>query len=257
MNKLQDAIIRAAVEVVNTNATSSIVLVCEHASAFIPQEYNDLGLTQEARLSHAAWDPGARGVAVELSAKLNAVLVASRISRLVYDCNRPPGHANAMPARSEIYDVPGNFNLSEAEKNKRHDLYYLPFRNAVADAVAGVAHPLLVTIHSFTPVYHGVHRQVEIGILHDDDDRLANAMLDRADQHTKHLVKRNEPYGPVDGVTHTVAEHATPRSYPNVMIEVRNDLIATPETQAKIASQLAGWLIEAVQSLDEDGRWTV
>lgn len=243
---------RPVFDVVNPQGTSPMVLVCEHASCFIPAHLSDLGLSPEARRSHAAWDPGALGVAQDLSQHLDAVLVASRISRLVYDANRPPGHPGAMPEQSEVYDVPGNVGLSEKAKSHRYDNYYLPFHNAVAGAMSGPAAPILITVHSFTPVYHGVAREVEIGILHDADRRLADAMLTRSGDHTSHVVRRNEPYGPVDGVTHTVAAHATPRGLPNVMLEIRNDLIQTTQAQARIARQLAGWLSAAVADLQGD-----
>ncbi|WP_037971535.1 N-formylglutamate amidohydrolase [Sulfitobacter noctilucae] len=239
----------AVFEVVNPAGTSPIVLVCEHASAYIPPQHNNLGLSGDVLTSHVAWDPGARAVAVDMSRLLDAVLVASKISRLVYDCNRPLTAPGATPARSEIFDIPGNLNLSQAVRQARHDAYYRPFHTAVESALQAVSAPILVTMHSFTPVYHGAPRSVEIGLLHDTDSRLTDAMLETAGAHTGHIVQRNEPYGPADGVTHTIAQHATPRDCPSVMIEVRNDLIAVPETQADMAKQLAGWLAEAITQM--------
>ncbi len=242
----------AVFEVVNPAGTSPIVLVCEHASAFIPPAYADLGLTGEALTSHAAWDPGARGVAVEMSRLLDAVLVASKVSRLVYDCNRPLSSPGATPARSEVFDIPGNLNLSQTERQARYDAYYLPFHKAVADVMRAAPAPILVTMHSFTPVYHGTRREVDIGLLHDADSRLTDAMLDCAEHHTSHVLRRNEPYGPADGVTHTLTEHATARGLPSVMIEVRNDLIATAQAQAEMARTLAGWLTDATARIEGD-----
>lgn len=253
MNDIEDGAPRPVFEVINGAGTSPIVLVCEHASAFMPKALNNLGLSGEVLTSHAAWDPGAMAVAQAMSQHLDATLVASRISRLVYDCNRPPGHLGAMPTRSEIYDIPGNLNLTASERQTRHDLYYRPFHAAVAAAMRDTPAAILVTMHSFTPVYNGSPREVEIGILHDADTRVADAMIACAGAHTDHIVRRNEPYGPVDGVTHTVAEHATPQGHANVMLEVRNDLIETPDAQAKIARQLANWLIEATAG---DTAWT-
>lgn len=257
MNQVNSGKKRPVYEVTLPAGTSPIVLVCEHASAFIPAAFDNLGLADEALTSHAAWDPGALGVALKLSQSLDAVLVASCISRLVYDCNRPPGHPGAMPERSEVFDVPGNTNLTDAARQSRHDTYYLPFRNAVEAAISAKPKPVMVTMHSFNPVYHGVPREVEIGILHADDARVADAMLDCARAHTDHIVRRNEPYGPTDGVTHTVAEHATPQGHPNVMIEVRNDLIQTPEAQAEMARQLTGWLTQALSEITGGDGWTV
>ncbi|MGV6849398.1 MAG: N-formylglutamate amidohydrolase [Marinibacterium sp.] len=234
------------VDVRNAQARSDIVLVCEHAGRFIPSDLNDLGLSEAARRSHVAWDPGALGVAAALSARLDAVLFASTVSRLVYDCNRPPHAPDAMPAQSEAYAIPGNANLTEKDRANRADRYYHPFRRRLAEQVANRSHPILVTIHSFTPVYHGRRRDVEIGILHDTDSRLADALLDRTGPH---VIRRNEPYGPEDGVTHTLKEHALPGGHLNVMIEIRNDLIETEADQADMAALLARWITDALEKL--------
>jgi predicted N-formylglutamate amidohydrolase len=239
--------------VANAAGSSSVVLVCEHASHNIPQSFNGLGLSQDARISHAAWDPGAMAVAKGLSENLDAVLVACKVSRLVYDCNRPPTASDAMPTRSEIIDVPGNMNLSQSERDARVVAFYQPFQQALHSLVQQATHPVLVTIHSFTPVYHGQMRSVEIGILHDTDTRFADAMLQTADQHMTANVQRNEPYGPTDGVTHTLIEHAIKEGHLNVMIEIRNDLIETAEQQDEMAMALKEWIVAAFAQLSLPG----
>jgi predicted N-formylglutamate amidohydrolase len=185
------------------------------------------------------------GVARCLSARLDAALVAGTVSRLVYDCNRPPSSPDAMPSRSELIDIPGNVGLSEIDRSTRTKTYYEPFRKTLAGHIQRTDRPIVITIHSFTPVYHGQPRAVEIGVLHDADARLADAMLETAQTHTTLLVERNQPYGPQNGVTHTLKEHALPGGHLNVMLEIRNDLIRTDEEQDKIAATLAAWLTEA------------
>ena len=98
-----------------------------------------------------------------------------------------------------------------------------------------------MTVHSFTPVYFGAKRDVEIGILHDEDTRLADALLEEL-AGAPHKVERNQPYGPQDGVTHSLKRHAMSRGIANVMLEIRNDLIATPQQQAAWAAELAPWI---------------
>lgn len=236
------------VRLINASGISSVVLVCEHASSFIPGNLENLGLKPEDRQSHAAWDPGALAVAKRLSDRLNAKLVASAISRLVYDCNRPPEAADAMPERSERIAVPGNAGLDVAARKERAATYYEPFRQAVASAMNATVSPILITVHSFTPIYDGEPRSVEIGILHDDDTRLANAMLDAATASSLDA-RRNEPYGPQDGVTHTLKEHAIKAGHPNVMIEIRNDLITDKAQQNYIADCLGEWLDVALPTI--------
>lgn len=245
MNQTQENRPETVYEVVNPKGTSPIVLVCEHASHVIPDQFANLGLSGDALNSHAAWDPGAMAVARIMAQELDAVLVASRVSRLVYDCNRPPEADGAMPAKSEIFDIPGNANLTQAERATRTATYYTPFKHALASVIAAKADPVLVTIHSFTPIYHGAQREVEVGILHDSDTRLADAMLKTGAAHIPHITQRNQPYGPQDGVTHTLVDHGVSGGHPNVMIELRNDLIQTSEDQRIMAKQLAAWLPDA------------
>lgn len=237
------------VDLINPAGRGSFVLVCEHAANFIPPELQGLGLAPGLAGSHIAWDPGALPVAREMARILDAPLVAQRISRLVYDCNRPPEAASAIPEVSEVFPVPGNAGLSPADRQARVDAVYLPFRDALAACLdaqqAAGRTPTVVTVHSFTPVYKGRQRDVEVGILHDTDRRFADAVLRQAGAERALKVRRNEPYGPADGVTHTLRLHALPRGLENVMIEVRNDLIGDAASQRAMAAMLAGWLMAA------------
>jgi predicted N-formylglutamate amidohydrolase len=242
----------AVATVLNRPGQSKIVLVCEHASNHIPDAYGDLGLTDAAKLSHAAWDIGAQGLAEHLSADLDAVLVLNTVSRLVYDCNRPPLAADAMPAQSERITVPGNRDLSPAQKAQRVDTVYTPFHNAVATALQTVGpDAILVTIHSFTGVYNGQTRDTEIGLIHDDNSQLAEQMMQTADEHSPRSFCLNQPYARQHGVTHLLERHGTQNALMNVMIEVRNDLIDSDDGRRAIGKILARVL---TQSLTQLGR---
>ena len=234
----------------NASARGRIILVCEHASRLLPKSLGTLGLSEEALASHIAWDPGALAVSRFMAKNLDATLIFQRFSRLVYDCNRPPESPAAMPEKSEVFDVPGNADLDQAARDARTEALYMPFREKLADLVQGrIAEgraPVIVTMHSFTPVYFGKPREVEIGILHDTDTRIADGMLAAAETAGLYNVRRNEPYGPEDGVTHTLREHGLANGLPNVMIEVRNDLIRDEVGQGVVADYLAGLLTESL-----------
>lgn len=237
------------VAVENPLGTSRVLLVCEHASSTLPARYGTLGLGEDVLKSHIAWDPGALAVSRLLSQSLDATLIYQNYSRLIYDCNRPPESASAMPVISEIYNIPGNMALDDAERFARTAALYMPFQSGVRDLVdarreAGIE-TVLVTMHSFTPVYHGTRREVEIGLLHDADTRLVDAMLEHTEA-GNFRVERNQPYGPQDGVTHTLRLHALPGGLLNVMIEVRNDLIENEEGQRAAAGFLSGLLRKAI-----------
>jgi len=230
---------RPAAHVLNAHGTAPAVLVCEHASRFIPASLGGLGLNAEAATSHVAWDIGALDLARKLSQGMDAPLVASRISRLVYDCNRPPEATGSIPSQSEVFTIPGNADLGIRQREQRARDVYDPFRTLLGQVLdRHPVDPAMITIHSFTPVYNGQARAVELGILHDSDDRFAQALLAGARQETGLRCELNQPYSATDGVTHTLREQAGHRGLANVMIEVRNDLIDTPEGVTRIAGQL-------------------
>jgi len=241
-----------AAEVINPDGRAPIVLVCEHASAFMPKSMAGLGLREEDRLSHAAWDIGALALATRLSDLLDAPLVASRISRLVYDCNRPPEAPDSIPAKSELIEAPANANLSVAERQARIAEVYEPFRALLTRTIVGrgTALPALITIHSFTPVFFGAVREVELGLLHDSDDRLARAMLSVTPDFSTLKTALNEPYGPKDGVTHTLKEHALEAGLLNVMIEVRNDYVGDYAGVERVAHELAEIIEQGLEACD-------
>ena len=241
----------APVRLHNVQGASPIIIVCEHASNHMPPSFGDLGLDEEALTSHAAYDPGAGAVAERLSDRFDAPLVSGTMSRLIYDLNRPPEAPSAMTERSERFDIPGNHNLTDAEKAARIAQIYRPFERALADLMDGRQDGVLVTVHSFAPIYHGKPRSVELGIVHDTDRRLADVMLELApDMRMQGLgAERNAPYGPQDGVTHTLKRHAIPRRWLNVMLEIRNDLIATAADQDRVAGLLHVLIDRAVHRL--------
>lgn len=250
MNKAAKTQRTPTVEVFNPKGKSPVVILCEHASHAIPERYCGLGLAESDRQSHAAWDPGALPIAKILATELDAPLVASLVSRLVYDCNRPPEAPSAMPEASELIKVPGNRDLTQAQKDERTQFVYVPFCEAVTQTIASREdQAVIVTVHSFTPIYFGNRRTTEIGILHDSDTRLADAMIAEAGA-IKMKVDRNEPYGPNDGVTHSLRLHGISNGIANVMIEVRNDLIDTPDAQRDAAHQLLALLRPALASLE-------
>ncbi len=240
----------ASFAVSHTEQVPRILLVCEHASSHIPPEFNQLGLSDDAANSHVAWDPGALAVAQLMAKGLDAVLVYGTMSRLLYDCNRPPEASSAIPLRSEVFDIPGNACLTVAERSARVSRVYTPFSNALSEEISRHRKTLLlmVTIHSFTPVFHGVTREVEIGILHGEDTRFARAMMRTKPTDADFCIRANEPYAAVDGVAHTLDLHGKGNDLPNVMIEVRNDLIATEPDQRAMAKFLTDWV---KQTLDQ------
>jgi len=151
-----------------------------------------------------------------------------------------------MPAVSEVTEIPGNRNLSFAERLARIQEIYRPFHQAVSEVLdtraAQDQKSVIVSIHSFTPVYKGKTRKVELGILHDRDASFSSTLIKRF---SKVDARLNEPYGPKDGVLHTMNLHAAPRGLKHAMIEIRNDLISSERGQQTWAQWLSVPLIQA------------
>ena len=243
------------VEIINPYGSSRIVLVCEHAANLVPESLDDLGLTEDQLNAHIGWDPGARDLALRLSEALDAPLVAARFSRLVYDCNRPPEAPSAMPRQTEVCEVPGNADISPEARLARADEIYVPFHQALFGVLRHKRKcdldPILVTVHSFTPVFNGKRRDVEIGYLHGEDDRLSKALEYHSSYQTPYNIKLNQPYAPSDGVLHTIEKHLADAPFPYVMIEVRNDLLTEEDQLSAIHTLFSKCIPEAVSSLDD------
>ncbi len=231
---------------VNEGGQSPYVLICEHASNLLPRRLGTLGLPESDMQRHIAWDIGAEGVARKLSRLIDAPLVMQRYSRLAYDCNRPPESPGAIPETSELTRVPGNCKLSAEDKLARIREIYRPFHEGIAAvldkrAAYGVK-SIAVSIHSFTALYKGKPRSVELGILHDRDTALSGKLIKSFPNVDARL---NEPYGPKDGVLHTLNLHAFARGLAHAMIEIRNDLVAHERGQDEWAQRLSVPLIHA------------
>lgn len=229
------------------DAAGPVVLVCEHASNAAPAEFGPLGLDPAQMAAHIAWDPGALPVARAMADRIGAALVAGTISRLIYDLNRPPDAPGAMPGISDGVVIALNQGLSPAARAARAAAIHAPFHAQLAETLAARQGAILVTVHSFTPVYQGRTRTTALGVLHDSDPRLADALLAEAPAQFG-PVRRNDPYGPEDGVTHTLQRHGDDRL--NVMLEIRSDLIATAQQQTEMAGALSDWLAAALHRLE-------
>lgn len=237
----------------NIAGTSDFVVICEHAGRLIPETLGDLGLEASELTRHIAWDIGAREIAMALADRLDAPLFMQRYSRLVCDCNRRPDVDSFMPVISESTEIPGNMNVSADARAARVTEIFNPFHDHVSAELdkrrAADRRTLLVTIHSFTPVYKGVERPWEIGVLYNRDKTLSPAMLELLRAKTDHVVGDNQPYAVGDETDYAIPVHGEARGLPCVEIEIRNDL-TTGDAQAEYWSALlADMLTQAAKDL--------
>ena len=231
-----------AVETVNAQGKSPYVLLCEHASNYIPARYDRLGLAPSELKRHIAWDIGVAPIARELSRALDAPLVLSGYSRLLIDCNRPVGVPTSIPEISESTPIPGNSGLTDDERAYRAANFFWPFQEEVArilDRRQAENTPTIVFgVHSFTPIFKGFVRPWHAGILFRKARSLGNALVE-ALQEPGLSVVANEPYRIEDGGDHTVPVHGESRGLDAVLIEIRQDLIGKHAGQSAWAKRLA------------------
>lgn len=232
----------APFETIGGDPATGWLILCDHASNRMPARYDGLGMPLGELERHIAYDIGAEGVTRRLAARLGAPAVMSRFSRLLIDPNRGDDDPTLVMRLSDGAVVPGNARIDPAERDFRIRTFYDPYHRAVAaaiDAAIASGHPpAIVSIHSFTPLWRGVRRPWEIGILWDSDPRLAVPMIEllKADQGL--TVGDNEPYsGRLKG--DTMYRHATLRGLAHALIEYRQDLIAEAPGQAAWADRTA------------------
>jgi predicted N-formylglutamate amidohydrolase len=234
----------------NPGAASPFLLLGDHAGREIPHALGTLGLPADERRRHIAWDIGVAGLGQALSAAMGATFIRQRFSRLVIDCNRDPARADAIPEVSDGTPVPGNRGLTLAQRQARVEQVARPYHAAIAaelDARAALGRPTtLVSLHSFTPRMDGFDRPWRFGVLHAEDSVFSRAVLARLRaQVGAGLVGDNAPYS-MDEVDFTIPHHARPRGLDYLELEVRQDLLARPAGQQRIALRLAALLPQAL-----------
>ncbi|HYE00895.1 MAG TPA: N-formylglutamate amidohydrolase [Alphaproteobacteria bacterium] len=224
-----------------SNFPGPVLLVCDHAGRAVPKCLGDLGVPPAEMERHVAYDIGAAAVTRLLAAAWGAPAVLATYSRLVLDLNRQLDDPTAMPEISDGTVVPANRGCGAAELRRRGQALHVPYHGAVdgqimAALAAGQA-PAVISMHSMTPVMRGVARPWHISVLWDRDGRIAEPLM--ANLRAQGLVVGdNEPYSGRDHHGFTVETHCTPRGLPNVLIELRQDLVATEAGQQEWAERL-------------------
>ncbi len=245
----------APVVVENTGGPAPLLLLCDHASAFIPAALDRLGLDGAELARHIAWDIGAAEVTRELARLLDARALLSHFSRLVVDPNRWPEDPTLVPQISDGTVVPGNRDLGAEAIEVRMATFYRPYHDAIEAEIerrlAAGETPAVVSVHSFTPVMRGGERPWQVGVLWQEDVRLPVPMIARLRDRGL-VVGDNEPYSARAGLGHTLEKHADPRGLPNLLIEVRQDLIDTRHGAAAWAAMIAEELAPILADLAAD-----
>ena len=238
----------------NEGGPSPLVLVADHAGAEIPRALAGLGLSASALETHIAVDIGVAALARALSDLLAAELVEQRWSRLVIDCNRDPGRPDSSPVVSDGIPIPGNGALTAEARQARRAAVFDPYHARIEAALERRIgrpgpRPILVSLHSFTPVLGGSARPWRLGVLHAGDSPFSAAALGALrEAFGAAAVGDNAPYR-MDETDYTVPRHARGRGLDYLELETRQDLIADSAAAAALAAILADVLATAAKSL--------
>lgn len=242
----------APYEIHGEDRASRWLITCDHASNTVPPSVGggSLGLPEADMNRHIAYDIGAAGMTRALADALGAPAILSNFSRLVIDPNRGLDDPTLL---MKIYDgsvIPANRQADAVEKARRVDAFYTPYHTAYAELAARQDDTVIIAVHSFTPQLNGrPPRPWHVGILHAFDDRLSDPLLARLHSEPDLCVGDNEPYaGHLPG--DAIDRHALQTGHANALIEVRNDLIETPQTQSAWGARLANILTHALTDME-------
>ncbi len=226
----------------NPLGRSPFLLTSDHFGRALPESLGDLGLPEGELTRHIAWDIGIAGVARALSERLDAHLIAQRYSRLVIDCNRPFTSPSSIPLMSEATMVPGNEGLTREATEARRREVFDPYHRRIADVIdrrlADGLPTVLVSLHSFTPIYAGIKRPWHVGTLYQRDTRLPLLLLKALRAQADLVAGDNEPYAVSDETDYTIPVHGEARGLMNTGIEIRQDLIGDQAGEAEWAERL-------------------
>jgi len=241
------------VRVLREAGQSAFCLTADHAGRASPRRLGRLGVAEGELDRHIAWDIGIAGVTERLSETLDATTVLQTYSRLVVDCNRDPSVPSSMPEVSEHTAIPGNVGLSHTDRAARVTEIFEPYHariRALLDArLAAGRRTIYVAMHSFTPVFKGESRAMQVGVLYNRDVRLAEIMLELLRAEGDLTVGDNAPYAVSDVTDYGVPVHAERRGLAHVEIEIRQDLIASEAGQVAWAARFARLLRDAAVRL--------
>ncbi len=240
--------------ILHERGAAPALVVCDHASRAIPKSLNRLGLPELATWQHVAWDSGAGELARGLAAMLDAPAVLAGYSRLVVDCNRRPDDPEAFRRVSDGWEIPGNAALDDEARRRRLAACFDPYHDCIAALLAGLERrgprPLLVSVHTFTPLLDGRDRPWHVGVLWDHDESSALRLLAGLREQPGIVVGDNEPYSGKHPSGFTVDHHAGRSGLPHVCIEVRQDQFesaAGTERWVRIlGSVLAGMIVDRI-----------
>ena len=224
-----------------------LLIIADHASNYIPNKYNNLHLAKRDIFTHRAYDLGVRDLAIILSNKLNSQLVLGEYSRLLIDCNRDVSDPTLISAISDRKLIFGNIKISKKEKIYRINKMYKPYHEKIKKRILEENINLIISLHSFNPIFKEKKRFLKYGILSNQDRRFSNLIIDELKK-KKNFVGDNEPYkGSLIG--DTLYKHALKKGIHHTLIEIRNDLLSNAKKIDQVSKLMYRVINNSIKSL--------
>jgi predicted N-formylglutamate amidohydrolase len=221
----------ASFEIRREQGSGPFVIVCDHATNYVPGELANLGLTEADLARHIAWDIGAAAIADILSERFDSPAIFSGTSRLVVDCNRQLDAADLIPEVSDGTIIPGNQMLSEAEREARVQDYFVPYHAAIEKVLSGRQNVKFLSVHSMTECMRGSMRQWPVAFSSSEDRSLVAPLIETLRRSGEYQVGDNEPYNLDPSVDYSTPQHAMARGLPHIQVEFRQDEVGTEAGQ--------------------------
>jgi predicted N-formylglutamate amidohydrolase len=240
----------ASFSVFHHEGRAELVMFCDHAGRAFPRALGTLGLDARELDQHIAWDIGIAGLGRRLAHSLDAPFFMAAYSRLVIDCNRHLNDPTSIPQESDRVRVPGNRGLSADDRRRRQQEIFRPYHEALTAEIKGrVAAgriPVVISLHSFTPVMNSFRRPWHVGVLWNNDARMPVPLMRRLAEEPELVVGDNEPYSGRDGHGYSIRAHAEALGLAHALLEIRQDLIADERGQEKWAGILHRVLMDVL-----------
>lgn len=226
------------VELIPGRLACAVFLTCEHASERFPAPWQLPAADAHLFGTHWAYDLGAADMTRELAAHIGAPAVLTRFSRLLCDPNRPEDSPELFRQLAEGRPIELNRAVDHAEREARLSGMYRPYHDTLDRQIGASPADAVFAIHTFTPVYEGTRRTLEIGVLFDRDEALAETMA-AALHAAGYRVALNEPYSGHDGLMYSAQRHAQTHGRKAVELEARQDIASDPDARRQLVATLA------------------
>ena len=226
---------------------NQILIIADHASNYLPKEKNKLGLTNAFLNQHIAFDIGIKELSLDLSNRLKCNIIQGKYSRLLIDLNRDLDDPTVIPEIVDRKIIPGNIGLSKSELRLRVKKIYNKYHHEIDKTIKDKKVKVILSIHSFNPIFKNKKRLLEFGILSNEDKNLSNIIIEQLRLH-KLNVGDNKPYkGNLIG--DSMYRHGLRNKLPHALIEVRNDLLSNPTKIKRVSRLLHKTIVKSLKKL--------